>query len=707
MTKQKSTKRALLMSALALLLCVSMLVGSTFAWFTDTVMSGNNKIVAGNLDIELEYYNGTEWKTVSGATNLFDDTLWEPGHTDVVYLRLRNIGSLALKYELAINIVSETSGINMAGEEFLLSDYIYMGVAEGQEPSFASRSAAQTAVNSTAGLISEGYVADGEMAKGADDLYIAVVVYMPDSVDNDANYRGDTAPSIDLGINLVATQLMNEEDSFGKDYDEGAKYLINSDENMIFNGADFDQTIVNKGVVDITGGIIEVPQVGLENYGTATLNNVVVKAGSPTDYAGISRPGSVTEYNNVNFTSAGGGIGARDGAQVTFNSGSVYVDTASTSGRYVFYTEGAGTVITINGGTFSWDKNDNQKRAYIYASADTTVYVNGGTFGKASTRSGYTAGILGTGNVVITGGTFGFNPSAWVAPGYQAMKVGANWVVVAENVSDVVFSADELTSAIANATDGDIIALGSDITADVTALQVADVDVTIDGYGHTVSSTIYLEGQARYTGAETLTFKNINFVTDSDSAFDFISANSTESAKRYAHNVTVENCTFTATGAGDVVGLRLRQTYNITVKDSTFTGMHSVLWGTGISGITVDNVTATNCKNGMSFSGASNGVVVKNCNVEVIGEYGYGIRVEASGAYTLSVENCNFTAAAPVLLRKATGAYTATLNGNTLATTGDYQVIVTAGDFEEGVALTAPTGAYTLNGADGLSVYVG
>ena len=164
MTNTKSTKRALLASVMALLLCFSMLLSTTFAWFTDTVTSGNNTIVAGNLDIELEYHNGTEWKTVNGATDLFEDVLWEPGHTDVGYLRLKNIGSLALKYELAINIVSETPGINMAGEEFLLSDYIYMGVEEGQVPSFASRSAAQSAVADTAGIISEGYAADGEMA---------------------------------------------------------------------------------------------------------------------------------------------------------------------------------------------------------------------------------------------------------------------------------------------------------------------------------------------------------------------------------------------------------------------------------------------------------------------------------------------------------------------------------------------------------------
>ena len=59
--------------------------------------------------------------------------------------------------------------------------------------------------------------------------------------------------------------------------------------------------------------------------------------------------------------------------------------------------------------------------------------VNGGTFGKASTRSGYTAGILGSGTVIIKGGTFGFDPSAWVADGYTATKdeTTKTWTVAA------------------------------------------------------------------------------------------------------------------------------------------------------------------------------------------------------------------------------------------------------------------------------------
>ena len=164
----------------------------------------------------------------------------------------------------------------------------------------------------------------------------------------------------------------------------------------------------------------------------ATLKGGKIKAGDANDYAVNSKSGSKVTVENVEITSNGGGIGATAGSSVTFNSGSVYVDSPSTSGRYIFFAEGAGATITINGGNFSWDSADNQKRAYIYASEGTTVYVNGGTFGKASTRSGYTAGILGSETVSITGGTFGFNPSTWVATGYKATENNGTWTVTAE-----------------------------------------------------------------------------------------------------------------------------------------------------------------------------------------------------------------------------------------------------------------------------------
>ena len=220
MMKAKTTKRALLMSVLALVLCVSMLIGSTFAWFTDTVTSGNNKIVAGNLDVELEYSKDTvTWKTVSAATDLFTGALWEPGHTEVVYLKLINKGTLALNYQLGINIASETEGTNVNDKTFKLSDYIEFGVVENQSTKFATRADAIDAVTDSKKL-NEGYVKASSMVPGASDIYMALVVYMPETVGNEANYKyGTDIPTINLGINLVATQKTHESDSFDDQYD--------------------------------------------------------------------------------------------------------------------------------------------------------------------------------------------------------------------------------------------------------------------------------------------------------------------------------------------------------------------------------------------------------------------------------------------------------------------------------------------------------
>ena len=111
----KITKKTLLRSLLSLLLCCTMLIGTTFAWFTDSVESGRNRIVAGNLDVELEYLdeNGN-WKVIRENTNVFpEDALWEPGHTQIVYLKVSNLGNLALKYQLGVNIVSEKLSVNV------------------------------------------------------------------------------------------------------------------------------------------------------------------------------------------------------------------------------------------------------------------------------------------------------------------------------------------------------------------------------------------------------------------------------------------------------------------------------------------------------------------------------------------------------------------------------------------------------------------
>ena len=177
------------------------------------------------------------------------------------------------------------------------------------------------------------------------------------------------------------------------------------------------------------------------------MNNAALTSGSASNYAFIVTGNAKAEINDANIHSLGGGLGISNGANVTF-SGDVYVDTDSTSGRYNFYVTN-NAILTILDGNFTWNTAKNTKRALVYADPTSTVYIKGGNFAKASTRSGYTEGILGGGNVIITGGVFGFNPTAWVAPGYKAVKDGSKWYVV-EQDAVLVTNTENLLTAVAN-----------------------------------------------------------------------------------------------------------------------------------------------------------------------------------------------------------------------------------------------------------------
>ena len=219
--KKQNTRRALLMSVLSLVLCVSMLVGTTFAWFTDNVSSGTNTIQSGNLDIELEYYDdaAAAWKVVDGTTDVFGYDNWEPGYTKVVKFRITNKGSLAVKYALSADVADETSGFNKAGEEFLLSDYLYTATVD----TAATRDDILAITNGA--RLKESVTIDKAMlmAAGAQEE-VALAIWMPTIVDNDANHNGTDIPEITFSVELFATQAMKETDSFGDDYDKAAPW---------------------------------------------------------------------------------------------------------------------------------------------------------------------------------------------------------------------------------------------------------------------------------------------------------------------------------------------------------------------------------------------------------------------------------------------------------------------------------------------------
>ena len=228
MTKKRRTRRALLNSIMSLILCFAMLLGTTFAWFTDSVVTGMNTIAAGNLDIEL-LANGSK---VDSTTPLFDEVeLWEPGVVSYENLQVANVGTLALKYQMTLNVGDEN---DLNGHK--LSEVLKVAVID-KIASGATRedvlAAAKAAGSKNIGTLSNFYQV-GELEAGQVAAEKTVVIFWePNDNETDNLYNANNGQvtsdgeplHIKFGVNLQATQLMHEEDSFGKDYDEFAGFV--------------------------------------------------------------------------------------------------------------------------------------------------------------------------------------------------------------------------------------------------------------------------------------------------------------------------------------------------------------------------------------------------------------------------------------------------------------------------------------------------
>ena len=302
-------------------------------------------------------------------------------------------------------------------------------------------------------------------------------------------------------------------------------------------------------------------------------------------------------------------------------------------------------------------------------------------------------------------------------PAYKEKKVGnagkvigydvTNNCVMEGNVVDEattavvkVNTAPNLEYQINNAAADVVVVLASDISGDITVDQQENKNVVIDGNGKKYDGTITIDGNSRNDGAETLLIKNVKFETERTDVY-FLEMNSTDGELRYAHNVTVDNCTFK--GNETTVGARFRQCYNIAFTNCEVLAGHSLAQLYGCSGVTVENVKI-NAKSGISF-GTSTGISLSDSEIISNGLYGYGVRVDADGERTATISNTLINAGAPVLMRKAKEAYTMNLTNNTLKTTEIFHVIVTGSDYDEGTTLTAPAEGYQLNGADGYVVF--
>ncbi len=310
MTNRKTTKRAFLASVMALIICFSMLLGTTYAWFTDTVVASKNRIVSGNLDIELDYavYEDGKlgpWAPVEEDTNLFNENaLYEPGYTEVVAFRVRNVGTLALKYKLGINILSEKAGINVFGSEFMLSDYLFTGlVPEGAATTrdeyipYATTKLNEATNDMTVDDSTFGtntLVPNDEADAGEDEEIFEIVVHMPTWVDNTANFRTNLAdsangnkldgtenfanqPEIEFGLTLVATQWTYEADDFDDQYDVDAQYPV------VSNTAEIVDAVKNGATTVLINNDIELPE-QLEVNGALT----IIGDGESTIYSGAN-----------------------------------------------------------------------------------------------------------------------------------------------------------------------------------------------------------------------------------------------------------------------------------------------------------------------------------------------------------------------------------------------------------------------------------
>lgn len=659
-------KKALLSSILTIVLCLSLIAGSTFALFTSesevgvSINAANVELTANITDLKLESVeansNGTivdefggkysyvecTGNFINGGTAIFDQETKTinlervtPGDKVSFNVQGTNESDVAIQYRYIVECAGDA--LLMSGLNVTIDDIAY--------PALNSYTSVWT-------LLQPGQNIDPEL----------IVIELPVTAGN--KYQNQNT-SIKITVEAVQGNADVKGTKPVVEFLDG--YTADLGEQTL------SDTVINRGNVEIANGTIVLDSVGVENYGDATLTDMTVTAGTSGTqaygYAFISHEGSTSVLDNVTVNSANGAIGVVDGAELTFNGGYVEVDSKSTSGRYLFYVVGEGSVATINDGEFFFNKTQNQKRAYAYVGEGATLYITGGTFGTASARSGYTAGLLGDGDIIITGGTFGFDPSAWVATGYQAIKNGAQWYVVPENIDEIVSNRDQLQAALDAATGDYVINLIGDISGNVVATQKADTTITVNGNGHTFAGVFTVDGKSATILSAGLTIKDIVFSADTVSADACVRLGDGTNATRYTCNVSLVGCTF---DVPDVVGVKSYTggDKNVSIINCTATARaHSLAQLKGVDGVFVENCTV-NAVRGINLNNSNNVVI----NKSVFDVEKYAVRFGESAntvVETYAITNCSLTSDcvdgdAVIVLRAGATNANLTLTGTTI-----------------------------------------
>ena len=616
----KSTKRALLMSAISLFMCFSMLVGTTFAWFTDSVTSANNIITAGNLDIELYHTNNkvTDQKvgldtalfggSVEGQTTA-DAMLWEPGAMVWEEFTVANEGTLALKYQFSLNVTDPTvvDGVSFAS-------MLKVAIIEGE---FNYTRAELEALDETKWSNLDSFTLPEKLEKEESDTFSIVIWWKPSANDNLFNMNNDrqgSAASVTIGINLVATQLASESDSIDSDYDKDAWAdgfkVMNADDLQaaISNGEDVitlendmeaNSPIVVKGeqlallstraaagsiVINLNGYTLDLGEYYIENRGNLIVTNGNIVADGEKAAIWNNNGNLVIEEKAV-ITGASSAIFV-DGGSVEIAGGTLASAESANEGACLIRVEDG--TLTINGGEFVAG-ND----AIIDAIGGTTT-INGGEFSDFATDSIFGAGV----GVSVTGGNFDFDGDtdarnefvdSFVAAGYKGTEnTDGEWVVTV-----AIQNGADLQEAIQNVKEGEVITLVKDIVFETGAngtnngiSHTSGISFTLDLNGHTVTSNVggnalrfkIGEGNDVKDTVVTVTIKNGKVVSGPDNWCAISASSADNSGNTIVLNL--EDLEVEASKAGDYAikswaGAKINAT-NVTTNTTYAGGFHAV-----------------------------------------------------------------------------------------------------------------------------------
>lgn len=265
MTSLKATKRALLSSVLALFLCFAMLLGTTYAWFTDSATSSGNTITSGVLDVELYKWTKNDAGEVVGTalselakagkdTSVFSaDVLWEPGHTQVAYLSIKNNGSLDLKYRVAVIV---TAGADVDGDKADITEVMFYEITPdkkfGEVTAWSGINAKQVKLGNNNTDAEDVTLLAGKNGNPGEEHFFALSVHMDEEAGN--KYQNET---VTFDIVVLAGQLASETDSFGPNYDKYAGY----------HGIGFAPSPLVTGA-----SAVEIPVRGEDGYKDASIN---------------------------------------------------------------------------------------------------------------------------------------------------------------------------------------------------------------------------------------------------------------------------------------------------------------------------------------------------------------------------------------------------------------------------------------------------